>query len=74
MATNHHPRYAPADLPTPLLWIACRAWQDGGSILLGLWAARHLTPWCARTYGELLARVRQELGDDRDYGQETADG
>ncbi len=64
---KHHHRYAPADLPPHLLRAACDAWERGGSLLLGPWAARHLTPWCARTYGALVARVRAELGDTADY-------
>lgn len=60
-------RYALAELPVPLLRIASEAWRHGGSLLLGPWAATHLTPWCARTYGEPVARVREERHDTTDY-------
>lgn len=46
---------------------AAQAWQSGGSLGLGHWAARQ---GLGRAYGELVMLVRVELGDDTDYSQE----
>lgn len=51
---------------------ACEAWQRGA---LGFWAPRaKLKDWGVKVYGELVALVRAELGDDTDYSQEDGHG
>lgn len=50
---------------------AANAWQSGGCLGLGHWATKNrLEDWSPRTYGELVARVRAELNDDRDYQED----
>jgi len=70
MATHRPPRLA-QPLTEPYLTHACRAWEDGCSVLLGLWAARHLEYWTVCSYGALVAQVRAALGDDRDYSADN---
>ena len=59
-------------LAEPHLSAACDAWQGGGSLLLGLWAARRLEFWTVRSSAALLDQVRTALGDDTDYSIEEA--
>lgn len=72
MATYRPPRLA-QPLAEPYLKMACDAWRDGGSLLLGLWAARRLEYWDTRAYGELIQQVRAALDDTTDYSQEAPD-
>ena len=52
---------------------ACHAWAIGCPFF-GAWAVRELKPLTARTYGELIARVRRELHDTTDYSKENDRG
>lgn len=49
---------------------ACKAWQVGGCLGLGLWLSRHKEYHTVADYGDLVAMVRAELNDDTDYSQE----
>lgn len=49
---------------------ACHAWQSGGSAGLGLWLSRHKARFSVQDYSELVAMVRAELADERDYSKE----
>lgn len=46
---------------------ACQAWQSGGTLGLGLWISKFKAHFTVADYGELIALVRAELGDDTDY-------
>jgi hypothetical protein len=46
---------------------AAYAWQSGGSLALGAWAARHMPHFSVAEYGALVREVRDYLGDDTDY-------
>jgi hypothetical protein len=70
MATNVARLTQP--LAQPYLAQACRAWESGGCLMLGPWAARRLAIWDARSYAALVGQVRTELGDDVDYSREEA--
>lgn len=59
-------------LAQPYLAQACRAWDAGGCLMLGPWAARRLKDWDARSYAALVDQVRAALGDDTDYSREEA--
>lgn len=69
MAT-YRPPLLKQPLTEPYLSAACDAWEAGGSLLLGLWAARRLEHWTPRNYGALVAQVRQATGDTTDYSRE----
>lgn len=49
---------------------ACHAWQTGGTLALGAWLAHYKPRFSTHDYGELVAMVRVELGDDHDYSQD----
>lgn len=58
---------------TPALFrVACQQWQVGCPVF-GFWASQHVRPWGVTPYGELIALVRQALGDTTDYSKEGAD-
>ena len=46
---------------------ASAAWERGGTLGLGHWAARNLKPLTVEKYGNLVAAVRSYLGDTKDY-------
>jgi hypothetical protein len=71
MAAYRPPRLT-QPLVEPYLSAACDAWETGGSLLLGLWAARRLEHWTVRSYGALVDQVRATLGDATDYSREEA--
>lgn len=49
---------------------ACAKWRFGAPVF-GHWAAKHVEPWSARTFGELIALIRIALDDATDYSQVT---
>lgn len=60
----------PLHLTRGQLRTAAQAWESGGCIGLGHWAARAgLRDYGATVYGELVGLVRVELGDETDYSQ-----
>lgn len=52
---------------SPKMRDAALAWERGGSLGLGHWAARHLKPLTVDKYGHLVAAVRMFLNDTTDY-------
>lgn len=48
---------------------ACAAWESGGCLGLGLWLSRHKEYHTVADYGDLVAMVRAELGDETDYSK-----
>jgi hypothetical protein len=53
---------------------AAQAWESGGCIALGHWAARaELPQYGPLVYGELVELVRTKLNDTTDYSQEMND-
>lgn len=71
MATN--PMLLKQPLIEPYLTQACRAWDAGGCLMLGPWAAKRLARWDRNAYADLVVQVREALGDDRDYSEEVGD-
>jgi hypothetical protein len=64
----------PITLTSRQLHAACHAWEIGGHLALGLWAAKaELKDWCVRTYGELVRAVREELMDNTNYAEMVAE-
>jgi hypothetical protein len=60
----------PLHLTRGQLRTACAAWESGGCIGLGHWAARAgLRDYGATVYGELVDLVRVKLDDTTDYSQ-----
>jgi hypothetical protein len=59
------------DLSKRQLREACAAWQSGGTLGLGLWLSKHTPRFTVAQYGDLVAMVRVELNDSRDYSQEA---
>jgi hypothetical protein len=57
------PVLAKLALTPDLFRAACTQWRLGCPFF-GHWAARHVKPWNARAYGDLIALVRRALGDD----------
>jgi hypothetical protein len=61
----------PLHLTPGQLRTAAQAWESGGCIGLGHWAARaDLSQYGPLVYGELVALVRVELDDHTNYSQE----
>ena len=56
-------------LSRPALREACEAWKDG-TLALGAWIAKYKPRFSTADYGALVAMVRAELKDDKDYSQE----
>ncbi len=67
MKRQYTRKVTPATLTERELQEACRQWQSGGNLGLGSWAARNLTPWDYRAWGELVDVVRNELQDFADH-------
>jgi hypothetical protein len=62
----------PLHLTPGQLRTACAAWESGGCIGLGHWAARaDLPQYGPLVYGELIDLVRTELNDTTDYQRQT---
>lgn len=47
---------------------AAHAWECGGCLMLGGWAARNKLSY---QYSQLVQLVREHTGDTTDYSQET---
>ena len=56
---------------SPQMREAASAWENGGTLILGAWAARTLRPLTVEKYGKLIELVRWYLNDDTDYSQEV---
>ena len=52
---------------SPEMREAAFAWRDGGTLMLGAWAARKIKPLTVEKYGKLIEIVRWYLDDETDY-------
>ena len=67
LVLREHCRVLGIGYSSPEMREAAMAWQEGGTLMLGAWAARNIKPLTVQKYGYLVEAVREYLGDDTDY-------